>query len=85
MARTPGRRSDGRRLALLRVEQATETDIGSATPLLGGGGFRYAPLPARMTSKRERLRFVYFDGAETVELGFEAAKALTRCAPDENG
>ena len=34
------------------------------TPHLGGAAFRYDPLPARMVSRRQRLRFVYFDGAQ---------------------
>ena len=46
-----------------RVELEQRTDIGSLTPTLGGGSFRYDPLPARMVSKRRRLRLAYHDGA----------------------
>jgi hypothetical protein len=49
-------------LRLLRVEIDALTDVGSLTPHLGGGTFRYDPLPANFVSQRRRLRFVYFDG-----------------------
>ena len=49
-------------LRLLRVEIDALTDVGSLTPHLGGGSFRYDPLPANFVSQRRRLRFVYFDG-----------------------
>jgi hypothetical protein len=64
LARVPFEASatDGAKLALLRVEIETVADVGSITPHLGGGSFRYDPLPARMISRRKRLRFVYFDG-----------------------
>jgi hypothetical protein len=53
--------ADGTKLALLRVEIDTVADVGSITPHLGGASFRYDPLPARMVSRRTRLRFIYFD------------------------
>jgi hypothetical protein len=53
---------DGAKLALLRVEVEAVTDVGSLTPHLGGGSMRFDPLPARMVSRRKRLRFMYFDG-----------------------
>ena len=67
LARVPFEAIDGhgRRLLLLRVE----TD--SITPHIGGSSMRYDPLPTRMVSQRQRLRFVYFDGtaARTLTLG----------------
>ena len=57
-------RPDGTRLVLLRVEIDAVTDVGGIMPHLGGGSFRYDPLPAKITSRRRRLRFVYFDGKE---------------------
>jgi hypothetical protein len=54
---------EGASLRLLRVEIDALTDVGSLTPHLGGGTFRYDPLPANFISQRRRLRFVYFDGA----------------------
>jgi len=54
--------ADGAKLALLRVEVDSVADVGSITPHLGGATFRYDPLPARMVSRRKRLRLVYFDG-----------------------
>jgi hypothetical protein len=62
---------DGAKLSLLRVEVDTVADIGSITPHLGGGSFRYDPLPARMVSRRKRLRLIYFDGA-----AFDLADAM---------
>ena len=53
---------DGAKLALLRVEIDAVVDVGAVTPHLGGASFHYDPLPARMVSRRKRLRFVYFDG-----------------------
>ena len=60
---------DGAKLALLRVEVDSIADVGAITPHLGGDTFRYDPLPARMVSRRRRLRFVYFDGARLRPLG----------------
>jgi len=62
--------ADGARLNLLRVEIDALADVGSLTPHLGGGSFRYDPLPASMVSHRRRLRFVYFDGEKTRPLTF---------------
>lgn len=70
-----GKGKDGTTLHLLRVEMEQVTDIGSITPHLGGG-HRYDPLPAAMTSRRRRLAFVYFDGGGIVRLSLAAAKAL---------
>jgi hypothetical protein len=56
------RAADGNRLVLLRVESGERTDVGSVMPHLGGGGFRYDPLTAKMSSRRRELSFVYFDG-----------------------
>lgn len=53
---------DGARISLLRVETHGATDIGAVMPHLGGGSFRYDPLPKSMVSRRQQLRFVYFDG-----------------------
>jgi hypothetical protein len=66
----------GRRLHLLRVETEALTDIGSVSPLLGGEGMRYDPLPARMVSHRRRLAFVYHDGQGLMRLQFAEARAL---------
>jgi hypothetical protein len=66
----------GRRLCLLRVELDQVTDVGAVTPHLGGGSFRYDPLPARLVSRRRRLRFVYNDGAQLAPLSFAEARAL---------
>ena len=54
--------ADGAKLNLLRVEIDALADVGSLTPHLGGGSFRYDPLPASLVSHRRRLRFIYFDG-----------------------
>jgi hypothetical protein len=69
---------DGARLVLLRVEIDAVADVGSVTPHLGGGSFRYDPLPARMISRRKRLRLVYFDGQALRPLDLAAAVALAR-------
>jgi hypothetical protein len=70
--------ADGTKLALLRVEIDDIADVGSITPHLGGGSFRYDPLPARMVSRRKRLRFVYFDGQNPRSLSLAEALALAR-------
>ena len=57
-----GRHADGHRLCLLRVEHEQVADMGTVTPHLGGGSFRYDPLPAKLVSRRLRLRLVYHDG-----------------------
>jgi hypothetical protein len=65
---------DGATLSLLRVEVDIVADVGSITPHLGGGSFRYDPLPASMISRRKRLRFIYFDGTKPRAL--DLAEAL---------
>lgn len=80
-----GKRADGTRLHLLRVEQHQGTDIGTVTPHLGGGSFRYAPLPARMTSRRDSLDFIYLEGDRTVKLSLAEAKALASDEEDTSG
>jgi hypothetical protein len=62
--------ADGVTLHLLRVEIDALADVGSLTPHLGGGSFRYDPLPPRMVSHRRRLHFVYFDGDKLRPLTF---------------
>ena len=68
--------ADGNRLVLLRVETDAATDVGSVTPHLGGASFRYEALPARMTSRRSRLRLIYFDGAQARPLSLAEARGL---------
>jgi hypothetical protein len=68
--------ADGAQLALLRVEVDAVTDVGSVMPHLGGESFRYDPLPARMVTRRRRLRFVYGDGRTTRALNFADVRAL---------
>jgi hypothetical protein len=78
LARVPfeGTAADGARLALLRVEVDSVADVGSITPHLGGATFRYDPLPARMVSRRKRLRLVYFDGQKPRMLDLAEALSL---------
>jgi hypothetical protein len=66
---------DGASLKLLRVEIDALADVGSLTPHLGGGSFRYDPLPASLVSHRRRLRFVYFDGENLRPLTFNEVRA----------
>lgn len=68
--------TQGVRVSLLRVETGETTDIGAVMPHLGGGSFRYDPLPAAMTSRRRTLRFVYFDGQATVPMTLAQVRAL---------
>jgi hypothetical protein len=68
--------ADGAKLALLRVEVDSVADVGSITPHLGGGSFRYDPLPTRMVSRRKRLRLVYFDGQQPRMLDLAEALKL---------
>jgi hypothetical protein len=68
--------TDGAKLQLLRVETDEAVDIGSLSPGLGGKAMRYDPLPAKLVSRRRRLRFVYFDGVTTKHLSFAEALAL---------
>jgi hypothetical protein len=78
LARVPfeGTAADGAKLALLRVEVDSVADVGSITPHLGGASFRYDPLPARMVSRRKRLRLVYFDGQKPRMLDLAEASSL---------
>ncbi|MFK8252388.1 hypothetical protein [Ancylobacter terrae] len=69
---------DGTRLSLLRVATEGVTDVGAVMPHLGGGTFRYDPLPASMVSRRERLRFVYFDGRAPRDLTLAEVRALAK-------
>ena len=71
-----GEAGDGTRLHLLRVETEDLVDVGAVMPLMGGAGVAYHPLPARLTSHRRRLTFVYHDGSGPKNLGFAAARAL---------
>jgi hypothetical protein len=71
-----GRDAAGRRLCLLRVELEQKVDVGAITPLLGGTGFRYDPLPARLVSRRLALALVYAEGERTVRLSLAEARAL---------
>ncbi len=76
-----GESSEGKRLSLLRVEVSQTTDIGALTPHLGGTGHRYDPLPAKMTSQRQKLALVYFDGTAAVSLSLAEARALVNLTP----
>ena len=71
-----GHDAAGRRLCLLRVEFDQITDMGAVTPHLGGGSFRYDPLPAKLVSRRGRLRLIYHDGSDLERLSLGEAKAL---------
>jgi len=68
---------DGKTLSLLRVSLDQATDVGSVTPHLGGQSYRYDPLPAKLVSKRQKLRFIYHDGEALQELDFTEARRLT--------
>jgi hypothetical protein len=78
LAKVPfeGAAADGVKLALLRVEVDSVADVGSITPHLGGFSFRYDPLPARMISRRKRLRLVYFDGQGVRLLSLSEARSI---------
>ena len=78
LARVPFRVNalDGATLSLLRVEVDSIADVGTVTPHLGGDTFRYDPLPARMVSRRRRLRFIYFDGTRLRPLGLAEVMAF---------
>ena len=71
----------GRRLSLLRVELDQVTDMGAVTPLLGGHGFRYDPLPAKLVARRRRLWLVYHDGTGLQALTLGQAKLLAAEQP----
>ncbi|MFL5334749.1 MAG: hypothetical protein ACJ8H8_16555 [Geminicoccaceae bacterium] len=66
----------GHRLRLLRVELEQVAGVGAVTPHLGGDGFRYDPLPAKLVAKRRRLRLVYHDGTGLQALSLGQAKLL---------
>jgi hypothetical protein len=68
--------ASGKALHLLRVEIADRTDIGAVVRLLGGDGVRYDVLPARMTSRRHELGFLYHDGKAVVRFSFAEARKL---------
>jgi hypothetical protein len=76
-----GTAADGSRLGLLRVETDIAADVASLTPRVGGGGLNHAPLPAKLVSRRETLRFVYHDGETLRPLTFAEARALTDETP----
>jgi hypothetical protein len=69
------------KLILLRVEAEQVADVGSVTPHVGGKSFRYDPLPARMVSRRQRLRFVYFDGQGVQVLSFAEVRGAYLPSP----
>ncbi len=69
--------AQGERLVLLRVESEAVTDVGSVMPQLGGGSFRYDPLPAVLVARRRRLRFIYGDGRAPRALTFAEVRELT--------
>ncbi len=69
---------DGFISKLLRVEIDALTDVGSLTPHLGGATFRYDPLPSNFISRRRRLRFVYFDGANLRPLSYAELRDIDR-------
>jgi len=71
-----GRTADGRTLNLLRVEFEEATDVGSVTPHLGGGSLAYAPLPAKLVSRRRRLAFVYQADDGVARLTLAEARSL---------
>ncbi|TGQ57662.1 hypothetical protein EN836_01775 [Mesorhizobium sp. M1C.F.Ca.ET.193.01.1.1] len=72
-----GETADGRRLHLLRVETQDIVDVGAVMPLIGGAGVAYNPLPAKLTSHRRHLAFVYHDGKGQRPLDFNEARLLT--------
>jgi hypothetical protein len=69
---------DDASLKLLRVEIDALTDVGSLTPHLGGGTFRYDPLPSNFVSQRRQLRFVYFDGANLRAMSYSELRDVER-------
>jgi hypothetical protein len=74
--------TDGTALSLLRVETEVVADVGSVTPHLGGGSFRYDPLPSQLVSRRRRARFVYFDGAGLRALDFAQVRGVRPSGSD---
>jgi hypothetical protein len=75
--------ADGATVRLLRVETEVVADVGAVAPHLGGGPFRYDPLPTRLVSHR-LVRFVYFDWAGLRSLAFAPVRQAAReaGAPD---
>lgn len=73
--------ADGARLVLLRVEVDAVADLGTVTPQLGGGAFRYDPLPAKLVSRRKRLHFAYFDGVAVRMLTLGEVRGLDNSVP----
>ncbi|MER8595990.1 hypothetical protein NKH33_31410 [Mesorhizobium sp. M1182] len=71
-----GETADGVRLHLLRVETQDMVDVGAVMPLIGGAGVTYHPLPAKLTSRRRRLAFVYHNGQAQTPLDFGEARLL---------
>ena len=71
-----GETVEGLRLHLLRVETQDIADVGAVMPLIGGGGVTYHPLPAKLTSRRRRLAFVFHDGTGQKPLNFGQARLL---------
>jgi hypothetical protein len=67
--------ANGKTFSLLRVQMDQTTDVGSVTPHLGGQSYRYDPLPAKLVSKRQQLRFVYHDGETLRHLSFSEARS----------
>ncbi len=53
------------------------TDVGSIMPHLGGETFGYDPLPAKLVTRRRRLRFIYRDDKRICALSFAAVRALS--------
>lgn len=69
----------GKTLCLLRVLIDQTTDVGSITPHLGGQSYRYDPLPTKMVSRRQEVRFIYHDGEAVRDLSLDKAKRLKPC------
>lgn len=73
---------DGTRLELLQVRIERTADVASVTPWMGGG-HRVAPLPARLVSRRGRLRFVYLASNQRLELSLAEVRELPNLTPSE--
>ncbi len=72
---------DGGTAHLLRVEDEERCDVGAVSPKLGGGHI-VRPLPAKLVSRRRRLRFVYQADDETaVALTFDEARTGSSVDP----
>ncbi len=72
--------ADGHMLHLLRCEIEDRTDVGAVSPLMGGQGMRYDPLPKAFVSRRRSLAFAYHDGGAVRRLDFAAARTLAPAA-----